>query len=31
MEYDETTKDKLVGSLENLYKMVVEKDQENRL
>jgi hypothetical protein len=31
MEYDETTKDKLVGSLEKLYKMIVEKDQENRL
>ena len=31
MEYDDTTKDKLVGSLENLYKVISEKDQENRL
>lgn len=31
MEYDDTTKNNLVGSLERLYKMVVEKDQENRL
>jgi hypothetical protein len=31
MEYDESTKDKLVGSLDKLYKMIVEKDQENRL
>jgi hypothetical protein len=31
MEYDDTTKDKLVGSLEKLYKMISEKDQENRL
>jgi hypothetical protein len=31
MEYDPETKDKLVGSLEKLYKIVVEKDQEVRL
>ena len=31
MEYDPDTKDKLVGSLEKLYKIVVEKDQEVRL
>jgi DNA repair exonuclease SbcCD nuclease subunit len=31
MEYDPETKDKLVGSLEKLYKIVVEKDQEIRI
>lgn len=31
MELDETTKGNLVGSLEKLYKMIVEKDQEIRL
>ena len=31
MEYDPDTKDKLVGSLEKLYKIVVEKDQEVRI
>ncbi len=31
MEYDPETKDKLVGSLEKLYKIVVEKDQEVRI
>ena len=31
MEYDETTKQKLVSSLEKLYKLTLEKGQENRL
>ena len=31
MEYDEGTKEKLVLSLEKLYKLTVEKDQEARL
>jgi hypothetical protein len=31
MEYDDGTKDRLISSLEKLYKMTVEKDQENRI
>ena len=31
MEYDDGTKEKLVQSLERLYKITVEKDQETRL
>jgi hypothetical protein len=31
MEYDETTKENLVNSLEKLYKITVEKDQETRI
>ena len=31
MEYDEVTKEKLFSSLEKLYKITVEKDQETRL
>lgn len=31
MEYDESTKEKLVLSLEKLYKITVEKDQETRI
>jgi hypothetical protein len=31
LEHDDITKTKLINSLEKLYKLTVEKDQENRL
>jgi hypothetical protein len=31
MEYDDETKNKLVTSLEKLYKMTIEKEQESRI